>query len=1356
MNWLFRFFVLVGSLVVVALFSALLAPYFVNWERFTADFERQASRIVGQPVTVGGKSNLRLLPLPFVSFEELKVGQNEDGTPLMTVERFSLNMELFPFLSGEVRIVEMAMLRPKVNLKVADNGTIAWTSPQEVVVNPEQINIEKLSVENGSIIVDGLAGDRQLTFENIQGDLSARSVLGPWRIDASAEIDGNASDLKISTGTFQANERSVRLKIEATRRDQPYKLLMDGPVKLEKDVLNWGGQFHFAPYSQSRLAGFGSAAKPLPVHSDGVFSVTPKLVDIPEYRMEIGDREHPYTLTGHGRVFIQDNVFFRFFADGRQIDLDRFDQSVTPTDVPSFERRIAVVRSILERIPVPTGTGEINAVLPAIVAGDTFIRDVKTIVRPLGKGWDLRSFSAIFPGNTLVEANGRLGLNENFGFAGKMLIASRQPSGLAAWMSGDVDAQIRRLKVLGLDSDVTLTQRQALLENLELRMDDAVLRGKLQRLAPVDERAALIAELRGNRVNIQDLRALYSLIRSSGESELASHDLDIRIKADVLEAQMGDNPVVAGDVDAHVRVKAGNVSIERLNAGNFYQSKVNSTGRLENVLNNPDGNLKLDIKTDDARELLKFTAGFTGDHFLLNDLISDRLLTENTELSVELDTRSADDQTKGQLLINGETGGTTVEARLAFDGSFTEPENATITANASFSNSSSSRLFRQMSVETLPDVLIDAEAIPAKFNIDMKGNVSDGFETNFGASGPKTNVSAGGTVKFITSQEIDAALDVTIGAGNLTPYLLMTGFPVPGLSPDIELPVSLKFKLSKKNPSAIFDDIAGQVGGNTVEGNLEYQFEGVQRPKLSGHLNLSDFSVPLVADSVFGRSDLLGAGAFGLEQDREFNVSIYSGFDAKIKIEAENIATGLGTTGSSAATELVMLDGAVDLNDVSFLAMGGEFSGSASVKNVEGTVLGTVQFSLKNAEIDRLRSLMDLPDFASGRLSLNGSLETSGRSRTAMISNLAGNGIVSFGGLSIEGIDPNSFPDILLQTDVEGFEIYAEGINALIDETVLVSGFDIDSIDSPFSVTRGRLKIRNLVHETEQTDFNSSMEVDLSGGMLQAATLLTFKPGKRDRISGTDPVVTISWDGQLSNPGREIDSSQLEGYLSLRAFENSQRRIETLEAQVIEKQRIQREIAFNFAREQHEIRVAEEALRALEVYERKRIEEAIRKLQDDRARLEEEARIREEEARRLEEQRKAEELARIEAEKARKAEEARRLAEEQRRLEELRKAEEQARLEAERQAAAKRAAEQAFELEALRQAEERRRAAEAAAAEERRLAAEAAAVEREIGNTGSGIEGEPLPPAKPADNEGIAPSLRENIIQNIENFLNTN
>jgi len=55
MNLLFRLFILLGSLVVLLLFAALIVPYFIDWDEFTSEFETQASRVVGQEVKVGGR-----------------------------------------------------------------------------------------------------------------------------------------------------------------------------------------------------------------------------------------------------------------------------------------------------------------------------------------------------------------------------------------------------------------------------------------------------------------------------------------------------------------------------------------------------------------------------------------------------------------------------------------------------------------------------------------------------------------------------------------------------------------------------------------------------------------------------------------------------------------------------------------------------------------------------------------------------------------------------------------------------------------------------------------------------------------------------------------------------------------------------------------------------------------------------------------------------------------------------------------------------------------------------------------------------------------------------------------------------
>ncbi|MEZ5801369.1 MAG: hypothetical protein R3D29_14050 [Nitratireductor sp.] len=93
-------------------------------------------------------------------------------------------------------------------------------------------------------------------------------------------------------------------------------------------------------------------------------------------------------------------VSFRMIADGRQIDLDRVGgQQKTAGTSPSIEQRIAALRSVVDRMPAPSIKGVIDLSLPAIVAGDTVVREVTAIVEPDERGsgaWRIRSFRSLF------------------------------------------------------------------------------------------------------------------------------------------------------------------------------------------------------------------------------------------------------------------------------------------------------------------------------------------------------------------------------------------------------------------------------------------------------------------------------------------------------------------------------------------------------------------------------------------------------------------------------------------------------------------------------------------------------------------------------------------------------------------------------------------------------------------------------------------------------------------------------------------------------------------------------------------------------------------------------------------------
>ena len=57
--------------MVIALFAALIVPWFVNWNDYRASFEAEASRILGHRVHVEGDAHATILPSPSLTFTDV-------------------------------------------------------------------------------------------------------------------------------------------------------------------------------------------------------------------------------------------------------------------------------------------------------------------------------------------------------------------------------------------------------------------------------------------------------------------------------------------------------------------------------------------------------------------------------------------------------------------------------------------------------------------------------------------------------------------------------------------------------------------------------------------------------------------------------------------------------------------------------------------------------------------------------------------------------------------------------------------------------------------------------------------------------------------------------------------------------------------------------------------------------------------------------------------------------------------------------------------------------------------------------------------------------------------------------------
>ncbi len=535
-----RLLVFFAGLLVVVLFSALLAPLFVDWSNFRKDFETQASFILGKKVVVLGSVDARILPFPSITLNDVQVGPQADGTALITVERFSMDAELAPFLSGEAKIYDMRLERPKANIKLLSDGTLDWVRTGKLSIPAKTVVLEHVSIRDGAIrFVDEQTGRTRL-IDNLNAELSAKSLAGPWRIEGSGALDGESGRFALATGIPDAGA-DVRLKARLMPDAQKFDLDLEGALKIVDLRPVYDGDFTISARSEETKRQADDTTT-MATRVKGKFTLTNESVRIPEYRLETGNVADPYVVTGEATLSTGARPEFLLTAEGQQIDVSSFGNSgesakTDRTTVIPASVRLQALLALAADIPIPQVPGRASLKLPALIAGDTTLRDLSVELLPNGTGWRVEKATAQLPGRTQVETSGDLILSGEQSFRGDLLLASNQPSGLASWLSGSVDPAIRPLKTAGFSASVNLTPQVQAFESLEVNIGAATLKGRVEHQSGGEDRGNLSVDLSGDRLDLDAVRALLSLFTGrDAKEDFFAQNIAARLSADHFSA----------------------------------------------------------------------------------------------------------------------------------------------------------------------------------------------------------------------------------------------------------------------------------------------------------------------------------------------------------------------------------------------------------------------------------------------------------------------------------------------------------------------------------------------------------------------------------------------------------------------------------------------------------------------------------------------------------------------------------------------------------------------------------------------------------------------------------------------------
>lgn len=1194
--------------------AALIGPYFVDWTSYRADFEREASRILGRKVTVEGEASARILPFPSLTFTEVQVA-GEGAEPALSAEKFSMDAELAPFLRGELLIFDMRLERPKGVVRISEDGMPDWATRPSTPFDAEHVSLEKLEVTEGQVTIEHAASGRMHRLTEINTTVSANTLAGPWRIDGSMRIDGSLTDFDVSTGKVD-DQGALRLRVRAKPQRYPFSVETDGTASVKDGSLDYAGKFKLSAYDPDNLlrgsdgvtfAPDAGAVKAAPDYRvSGEFAFDHRRLAATEFRFETGPLDNPYTADGTADLDIGGEPRFSVTATGAQFSFDDRISNEEQAGARSLGQRIAALKGFVAGLPRPTIPGTVAVNLPAIVVGDTTFRDFRLAAEPAEGGWQVADFAVSMPGRATLEASGAVSVTENDArFDGDLLLAVGQPSGFAAWLSKDVDEAIRKLPAAGFSAKAKLSSETQQLDDLSLRLGGSTFAGQLESLTPENAKQAVLLKLDGGELDVEGLTAFASLfVTDAGKSRMGDRDLDLAVTAGPVTAA----GLTAAKLDTALRLKDGVLDIDRLLLGDLSGANISATGKLTGFPEKPAGTVDATITADDLAPLIAAigdrlpdnrVAVALGQRFGAN-------MNMGADARIDLAASIARDgaATRHVVSAGGEMGGGKFTLAYSATGALDAPKDLNVDFSADVDDGTD--LLTLYGLPTLPLLGLG----PARTELKLKGAPATGMTTAMALTGEDFSAKFDGDVA-LPAEAFVATGRMYVDAPDAAPWLSTVGVTLPGTA--LGLPVKLELPIALKDATLTMTGLSGTIAETPVAGDLVGRIVN-ERPKLDGKLFAAYLPLDLAMATVLGEGAMMSAD--GGWAQTSFPVSVPLPFLADLQLTSDELGYGSDVIARRAALVARLSPDGLRISDLSAEALDGFLTGRFDLRNNGGTALAAGQVKLNGIDLSRVPGASGLTARAAVSAELNGS----GKSVSALVSSLSGSGTLRTQWLQIAGVDPGAFPAMIAEADKAGREINDAAVAEFAPRLAGKGNFPAGQTEVAFSIAGGILRTPPLALAVRGAKLTVEVRADLPAWRVEATGELVYDAGDNELV-GSQPALNIAVEGAPGALVVSYDTQPMAQFMTQRALEIEQARVEAMQAMLLEKQRLRREVRYYT-----ELEKARDA-------ERLRLEEEARIKAEEEAKAKKEA----EEKAAAEAQAAAEEAAKAKAEEAEKA-----------------------------------------------------------------------------------------------------------------------
>ena len=1092
--------------VIIALAAALVGPYFIDWNQFRPQFEAEATRIVGAPVRVAGKLDARLLPAPSLQLRAVTIGGAND-LGKVRAEKLDVEFSLGSLMRGEWRATELTVNGMALDLGLDARGRIDWPASTGTF-NFGQLAIDRLNL-TGRVALHDASSRSTLELNDIAFSGDVRSLAGSIRGDGNFLLAGIRYPFRISSGQTQdGNGTRVHFNVDPGQRALAVDL--DGLLHFEQRAPRFDGSVTVARPAVK------SDASALPWRITAKVKADHQAARLDQLEVSYGPEERALRLAGTGDASFGASPLLRTQLAARQLDIDRF---VARDNASEPVRALPAVRALLSGIPAAPLPLQVEFSSDQIMLGGRPVQDIATELHADGAAWSVRRLEFRGPGSTRVSLSGAGGQSADT-FKAALSVESADPDALVTWLQGRSDPAFRSQKPLRLRGEVNVAPHSVAIDAMKAEFDGGAVQGRVAISYPQPDSGMRVeADLKSERL---DLDAATALLRSLGGPQ-GEWPEEAELSLDIGRA------TVAGQELRPLQAKLGyspkSLTLERLKIGQTDSITLEGSGSFDRA--NAAGKLTLNSSAASFGQLTTVLNPFAPSLAARLNAMGTSPGPARAKLALELDKGTADrasarivldldaPQLKGTAAVTAKP---PVAAVNAID--LETLRHSELAVETKLSTEQGNALLALLGLDR---TMVAGEG-PARLEGSASGAWGAPLQVKAKLSGAGLDAEAQGSVEPF-APEARANVNLRIVSTNLAPLLDLK--PTDALAQNI----GLSSRLTVAGSKWTFDDLDSRIAGSRLRGHVALTLG--EEKSIDGEVGLD----ALALAPAFG----LAIGAAGRDTDEPLGAGLVKGWRGRIAFQALRGALPGGIE-LQPVSGTVKADGqSLVFEDIKGGIGGGELTATVDARPGTNGISLAARVALNNADGSALRyRALTMP---AGRVSLQTTLASQGRSAAALAGALSGGGTVTLERAKFAGLDPRAF-EVAVRAGDSGQARDEARLKQIVEPALAAGALWGGTVQLPFTIRDGRIRVAATTIDTQgvRAVISGGFDIPADQVDIRAALTLTLATSTSGR-----PEIQLFAVGTPDAMTRSVDVAALSSWLAVRAIDHETRRLDAIE-----------------------------------------------------------------------------------------------------------------------------------------------------------------------------------------------------------------